>query len=253
MCICDRAEELETLPNVPRSSIQIVRAQRDDRKVQEAARDQVSVARSTAAFERLLEQWDRTTIVAPDDAFDPEIAPGQGRTSHVTTAESEIQSLVVQCIGTIWITEIPARVSKMGDREDQPARLAELAEKISCFLELQLCAFGLAARFGNVGYAENRPGSCQPGHVLADGKCTFIPVSGLLRVSAVPPKAPDRPGEHERSFAVGRVARIGERLANVVVFDPEPVVPLTLLRASQLRFGLLDEREEVVQKAIADL
>jgi hypothetical protein len=78
-------------------------------------------------------------------------------------------------------------------------------------------------------------------------------VRRLGRVAAVPPEAPDCSREHQRTLSVACVAGVAQRLTHVVILGGKTVVPLTLISSGQIRLGLLDQREKVVEVAVSDL
>src|SRR2546421_10205692 len=103
-----------------------------------------------------------------------------------------------------------------------------------------------------MGHPEQASRSRRRRCVLADGERPLVPERRLGDASPVPPETPYRPGQHQRAFTVATLAGVRERLAEIVVFHHETVVPLTLLGPGQLRLGLLDQLEEKPQVPVAD-
>src|SRR5207244_8813451 len=113
--------------------------------------------------------------------------------------------------------------------------------------------FRVAQRLSDVRCAELASRTRLRGGAGAKRGRTLVPVRCLGGVAAVPPEAPDCPGQHQRALAVAPVTRIPERLADVVVLERKPVVPLPLVRPGEVRLRLEDEGEEKVEVAIADI
>src|SRR5438309_1793023 len=145
------------------------------------------------------------------------------------------------------------RRREMSKSEDQPTGLAYLSEQTGRLLETNPRLVHLAARLDHVGHPEHPSRARGRGRVLADRECPLVPVRALGDVATVPPKTPDRPGEHQRAFAVEALARVRQGLPHVVPVERQALVPSALIRPGQLRLGSLDELEEEHQMALADL
>src|SRR5262245_47746906 len=100
--------------------------------------------------------------------------------------------------------------------------------------------------------AELASRACDDARPVGERKCTLVPHGSLRGVAAVPPEAPDRPGEHQRPLAVTALARVRQRNPDVVVLQLERVVPALLLRAGQLWLGFRDQIETQRQVVIPE-
>src|SRR5205814_5846808 len=131
-----------------------------------------------------------------------EVCVRQRDPADVAVLRRELERLLQRLFASLHLADAPIARAEMRQRRNDPAGLAALVEPLRGLLECGHRLLGLATHLGNVRCTEDaardRPGA----RTATKSECALVPLRGLERVAAVPPEAPDRPGQHQRTLPV---------------------------------------------------